>query len=172
MSAQELLVRRAQRLSQSAALFREPVRTVELLCFHIAGEPYTLETRFTFSVMQRAKPAAMPGLPSHFLGILGVQGEIVPVIDLAAIWRKAGGRPETPSAVILGIDAPEFAIVVDALDELVRVPELELASAPALQDHNDLVTRLIRGMSLLDGAAMLEDRRFSVQLPDEQRGVS
>jgi chemotaxis signal transduction protein len=113
----------------------------------------------------------MPGLPSHFLGILGVQGEIVPVADLAAIWGKTGGRPEVPAAVILGIDDPQFAIAVDALDELVRVPELELVAAPALQDHNDLVTRLIRGMSLLDGAMMLEDYRFSVHPPDEQRGT-
>src|SRR5579872_3778257 len=99
MSAQEILVRRAQRLSQAAALFREPIRTVELLCFRIGGERYALETRFTFSVMQRANPATLPGAPAHFLGILGVQGDIVPAIDLARLWAKASARSQGLSAV-------------------------------------------------------------------------
>lgn len=172
VSAQEVLVRRAERLSRATSAMRDPARTVELLCFHIAGEAYALETRFTFSVMQRSRPAVLPGIPSPFLGILGVQGEIVPVVDLAAIWGRAASRDETTAAVIMGVDAPEFAIVVDGLDQLVRVPEPELAAAPALEDRHHLVARLIRGMSLLDGGAMLVDPRFAVHPPDEQGGMS
>ncbi len=167
MSDQEILVRRAERLSQAEALFREPIRTVELLCFKIGGERYALETRFAFSVMQRAYPAALPGAPAHFLGILGVQGEIVPAVDLARIWGKASASQEL-SAVILGVDKPEFAIVVDSLEELVRYPESEIAAAPALEDHHEFVARLTRGMSLLDGQALLDDRRFAIHLSTER----
>jgi purine-binding chemotaxis protein CheW len=171
MTAQEVLVRRAERLSQSAALLREPVRSVELLCFQIGGERYAIETRFTFSVMQEAEPAALPGAPLHFLGILGVQGEIVPAIDLARIWRRTAVRTDDLSAVILGIDAPEFAIIVDSLDELVRYPESEIAAAPALEGHHEFVSRLIRGMSLLDGRALLDDPRFSIQSATQERNT-
>jgi len=171
MSAQEVLIRRAERLSQSAALLREPARSVELLCFQIGGERYAIDTRFTFSVMQRAKPAALPGSPAHFLGILGVQGDIVPAIDLARIWGTRPARSEALSAVILGIDEPEFAIVADSLDELVRFPEAELAAAPALEDHHEFVARLVRGMSLLDGKALLEDGRFVIPSSSAERGA-
>ncbi|HTX03307.1 MAG TPA: chemotaxis protein CheW [Candidatus Acidoferrales bacterium] len=162
MNGHDVLVRRAERLSQSAALLREPIRSVELLCFQIGGERYAIETRFTFSVMQRAKPAALPGTPPHFLGILGVQGEIVPAIDLARTWGRPSVRSEVLSAVILGIDEPEFAIAVDSLDELVRYPEPEIAAAPALDSHHEFVGRLIRGMLLLDGESLLADSRFSI----------
>jgi purine-binding chemotaxis protein CheW len=162
MSAQDVLIRRAERLARSAALLREPVRSVELLCFQIGGERYAIETRFTFSVVQRAKPAALPGAPSHFLGILGVQGEIVPAIDVARMWGRPPLRSEALSAVVLGIDEPEFAIVVDSLDELVRYPETEIAAAPTLEGRHEFVSRLIRGMSLLDGKALLEDSRFVI----------
>jgi purine-binding chemotaxis protein CheW len=168
MSAQDVLIRRAERLARSAALLHEPVRSVELLCFQICGERYAIETRFTFSVMQRARPAALPGAPAHFLGILGVQGEIVPAIDLARIWGGLSVRTESLSAVILGIDEPEFAIVVDSLDELVRYPESEIAAAPKLEGHHEFVSRLIRGMSLLDGNALLEDGRFTIHSSIEE----
>lgn len=168
MSAEDVLVRRAERLSQAAALFREPIRTVELLCFQIAGERYALETRYAFSVMQRATPATLPGAPSHFIGILGVQGEIVPTIDLARVWGTASTQSQGVSAVILGVDKPEFAIVVDSLEELVRYPESEIAAAPSLEDHHEFVSRLIRGMSLLDGQALLDDRRFAIHVPTER----
>jgi purine-binding chemotaxis protein CheW len=171
MSAQDVLVRRAERLSQAGAIFREPVRSAELLCFQIGGERYAIETRFAFSVMQRAKPAALPGAPSHFLGILGVQGEIVPAVDLALIWGKGGARSDAAAAVILGVDAPEFAIAVDSLDELMRCPESEIAAAPALEGHHEFVTRLIRGMALLDGRALLDDARFSIQLTAQERNT-
>jgi len=170
MSAQEILVRRAERLSQAAALFREPVRTVELLCFQIDGERYGLETRFAFSVMQRANPATLPGVPAHFLGILGVQGEIVPAVDLARIWGKVSAKPGL-AAVVLGVDQPEFAIVVDSLEELVRYPESEIASAPALEDHHEFVARLIHGMPLLDGQALLDDARFAIH-PSTERSIT
>ncbi len=171
MSAQEVLVRRAERLSQSAALLREPVRSVELLCFQIGGERYAIETRFAFSVMQQADPAALPGAPAHFLGILGVQGEIVPLFDLARVWGRPALQAEALSAVILGVDAPEFAIAVDSLDELVRYPESEIAAAPALDGHHEFVSRLVRGMSLLDGRALLDDARFSIQLTAKERNT-
>ncbi|HEY1727325.1 MAG TPA: chemotaxis protein CheW [Candidatus Baltobacteraceae bacterium] len=168
MSAQEVLIRRAERLSQSAAL-REPTRLVELLCFQIGGERYAIETRFTFSVLQRARPAALPGSPAHFLGILGVQGDIVPAIDLARIWGTQPVRSEALSAVILGVDEPEFAIVADSLDELVRFPESEIAAAPALEDHHEFVARLFREMLLLDGKALLQDGRFAIRSSAEER---
>jgi purine-binding chemotaxis protein CheW len=171
MSAQEVLVRRAERLSQSSAQRLESTRTVELLCFQIGGERYAIETRFTFSVMQRAEPAALPGAPAHFLGILGVQGEIVPAIDLARVWGRTVARADELSAVILGAHQAELAIAVDSLDELVRYPEAEIAAAPTLDGHHEFVSRLIRGMSLLDGRALLDDPRFSIQLIAQERNT-
>lgn len=162
MSAQEVLLRRAERLSQSAALLREPAQMVELLCFQIGGDRYAIETTYAFSVMQRVRPAALPGAPSHFVGILGVQGEIVPAIDLARIWGKALSGSDALSAVVLGIGEPELAMLVDSLDELVRYPAAEVAAAPALDDHHEFVTRVIGGMSLLDGKALLDDTRFVI----------
>jgi purine-binding chemotaxis protein CheW len=171
MTPQEILAHRAQRLSLASTVERDPVPTTELLAFRIAGNRYAIETRFSFSVAQHTTASVLPGTPAHIVGIIGVQGEIIPAIDLANIWKQAAAPVEGSPAVVIGIDRPEFAVLVDSLDELLLRPETEIAAAAAIDEHREFVVRVFDDVALIDGKALLEDGRFAVSASREERGT-
>ena len=163
---QEILLERARRLAGAAAFRGELTPTVELLCFRIAAGRYALSTRFAFSALQHVHPAALPGAPEHVVGIIGVQGDIVPAIDLARFWGSRVVKEEVASAVVVGIPNPEFAVIIDGFDDMVAYPETELIAAPASEGYREFVSCVMSdGLAVLDGRKLLDDSRLAIHLP-------
>lgn len=168
---QEILAERARRLSKSVSLLHEAVSTVELLCFRIAGGRYALDTRFTFSVIQHAQPAILPGTPDYFVGILGVQGDVVPLVDLARFWGGSAAPADQPPVIVLGGDVPEFAIVIDGFDDMIARAQAEIEPQGADAERQFVARVLNDGIALLDASLLLGDPRFSIQVASKERGT-
>lgn len=92
----------------------------------------------------------LPMLPGYVCGIINLRGEVVPVISI----RLRLGKPsaDEQSIIVLSINGTQLGVLVDQVDQMVKLPRSSLLPMPATNGQ-----KLMCGMSSLpDGGTMLE----------------
>ncbi|MEA4992743.1 MAG: chemotaxis protein CheW [Oscillibacter sp.] len=92
----------------------------------------------------------LPMLPDYVCGIINLRGEVVPVVSI----RLRLGKPaaDEQSVIVLNINGMQVGVLVDRVDQMVKLPRSSLLPMPATNGQ-----KLMCGMSSLpDGGTMLE----------------
>lgn len=142
-------------------------RTTRVLVFNLAAERYALEARWLLGALPRARWTRLPGAPGALLGLTPFRGEPLAVFDLRALLG-VDGSTAGQAAVVLGGDAPELALAVDGLEEVISVRRDALRPAPAGAAALARVPTLgvlEDGLAVLDAVALLDDPRLVVDDP-------
>ncbi len=97
------------------------------LTFTLDGRRYALPLRAAERAVRAAEPTPLPDAPDVILGVIDVQGEVVPVLNV----RKRFGAPEREIEVadqflLADTGARRVALWVDAAEEVVELSEEEL----------------------------------------------
>jgi purine-binding chemotaxis protein CheW len=117
---------------RAVALARDPEaapeRWVDVMLFRHGGEEYGVELAELRATQPARGVTSVPGTPAHIAGVLNVRGEIVSVLDLAAVLGLSGPRSET--AHVLLADGPEgqVGLLVDEVLGVHEVPEASFSS--------------------------------------------
>ena len=138
---------------------------VEVLACRLGNERYAVETRHLRAVQWINGITPVPGTPAFVLGIVSVRGEIVTLLDLAAMIglptnAAAAAEAQTRPALLLGLDGMRAGLVVD---EVLGVERLKLdALQPSLSGRE-----FARGIApdntvVLDIVALFASGRFTV----------
>lgn len=104
---------------------------------------YVMETLINQSITR------LPMVPGYIRGVINLRGEIVPIIDV----RERLGKPgqEEDSIIVLDVHGTQVGILVDRVDQMVKMPRSSILPMPANNTQ-----KLICGMcSLPDGGTML-----------------
>lgn len=115
--------------TRTAADAGEPV-----LLFTLGGAPYGLPLAAIDEVTRvPARLTPVPQAAAVVLGLMGLRGRALPVIDQA---RRFGGKAAIGArAIVARAGALEAAFLVDRITGVVRVPADRLAPAPQLDDE-------------------------------------
>jgi len=119
-AAQEVLEARARSLARP--LEGEAEELLQLVSFELAGERYGVETRFVLEALPSVEVAVIPGAEPPVAGICACRGRLVPLLDLRGILRHPAVDHRPRQALVLGERAPVFAVLVDAILDLLEVP--------------------------------------------------
>jgi len=147
----DVLARAAARAREARG---ESAALRELLRVEVAGEPYALPIERVREIVRMCPVTKVPRAPSLVLGVISLRGEIVQVLDLRRALDATAAEPTRRSRiVVLHSEAGEIAgWLVDAVNEVLRVPEAELRPPPG--DAGELVTAICvrneRFVSLLE----------------------
>jgi purine-binding chemotaxis protein CheW len=139
---------RAREVREDAALLRD------LLRIEVGGEAYALPVERVREIVRLAPITKLPRAPELVLGVISLRGAIVQVLDLRRALGCALAAPTRRSRiVVLHGDGGEIAgWQVDAVHEVLRVPEAELRPPPG--EASELVTAICargdRFVSLLE----------------------
>jgi purine-binding chemotaxis protein CheW len=145
----------------------------DFVVFLLAGERYAIETLFVHEVIRSAHLASVPIGAEMFLGFTNLRGEILGVVDLhKVLGLPATSRVDTPWLIVLGESRGEFAVPVEAVEEVkpVRTERiLDPAEWTGRSAHS-----LVRGVSadaliFLEGQALLTDPRLFAERTDVTR---
>lgn len=122
-----------QQAEEADAGFAAPHRKV--LSFAVARETFALPIDLIKEIIEFGSVTRVPMTPPHVRGVLNLRGSVVPVIDLAARLGKANIQPDKRTCIIVmalpGDDAPvDIGVVVDAVNEVLDIPEEEIEPAP------------------------------------------
>jgi purine-binding chemotaxis protein CheW len=167
--AEIVLEERARRLAQPLADDRVAKVTLDLLGFALSGERYGIETRYVQEVVRLGGITPVPGVADFVAGLANVRGQILVVFDIRPLLGLPTRDPTDASRIVVCGDAqPDLGLIVDCVGEVATLPEDDVLADTIPEGRS--AQRLVRGigrdaMIVLDGAALLADRRLFVDAP-------
>lgn len=121
--------------------WRPPVRTYVRL--RVAAEEYAIPVENVLEVAAMGTVTVLPGAPTQVLGVRGLRGQILPVIDLGLLLGNPGAaRPTYLVVAEAGVRKAGFA--VDEVNDVGSLPE----------PTEETDSNLLRG-GLLDGDSLV-----------------
>ncbi len=152
-------------IARDAATGREdeaPVVLRELLVFRLSDSSYAMPVDRVREIVRLRAMTPVPRVPDEVRGVITLRGEVVQVIDLRMRLALATAEPSRHTRIIVlhGEDDRVTGVLVDAVREVVRVPEEELR--PATGGEGDAVAELFLSgeefVSIVDLDRVLEFR--------------
>jgi purine-binding chemotaxis protein CheW len=124
------------------------IKTSCLLVFKLDEQQYALRLEAVERIVRAAAITPLPKAPDIILGILDIQGEIIPVINVRKRFRlpEIDLRPED-QFIIARARSLTVALVVDAAQSVVETPEPGRTAAE----------EVLSGMEYLAGVTRTED---------------
>lgn len=140
----------------------------QLVVLQLDDQRYALRLDMVERVIRALEIAPLPGAPASVLGVVNIQGQIMPVYDL----RIRLGRPSQPlrlsDQIVLAHTASRMVCVcVDAVAEVLSFPQEQWVEAAKLGTRDSCVAGVAK---LPDGLLLIHDLdRFLT--PNEERAL-
>jgi len=144
---------------------------IQVVIFRVGGQEFAFNVFHVQRILRYEKPAALPKAPAFLEGVLQVQGQVVPVVDLRRRFelRDAPLREETRT-MVLEADGLLVGVVVDAVLEVLRVAATAVSAPPpvvkglAADYIQGIITLGARTVILLQTARLLtSSERIALQ---------
>jgi len=148
------------------------VTTAELqvVVFELGAERYGLDIATVYEIIRHQPITAIPNAPSFVEGVINLRGRIVPIVDLKA--RFGMGQTEvTPSSRIMVVEAgARVGLVVDAVSEVLMVPQDAIEPTPELAAGVD--ADYLRGIARLQERLVILLDLANLFRPDERTALA
>ncbi len=135
-------------------------RSCQLLAFDLRGAAYAVPMESVREIVRLRPITPIPRVPDQIRGVISLRGEIVQVIDVRRRLGMPPGEPTRASRILLvrGGDGTAAGLLVDAVTEVLRVPEDALrppvpgesAAVEAMCQRGDQFVSVIALEKLLD----------------------
>jgi purine-binding chemotaxis protein CheW len=141
------------------------------LSFTIGEDVFGVSIRFVTEILGVQSITRVPETPDFIKGIINLRGKIIPIVDV----RLKFGKPEaayTERTCIIVTEANGMAVglVVDKVDDVLTIPDEDLASAPSGGLGFDVM--YIEGVGNVNGDALLLLDLERFLRPDEASAAS
>ncbi|MBQ10284.1 MAG: chemotaxis protein CheW [Planctomyces sp.] len=122
----------------------------QLVVFDLSAEAYGVDIGSVREIISMQDITKVPETPAFVEGIIDLRGKVIPVVDL----RKKFGLPEVERdkdnrIVVVDIAGQDIGVVVDAVNEVLRVP------SNSVEPPSSIITTV--DSEYLLGIAKLED---------------
>ncbi len=125
--------------------------TMQLVSFGLAEEEYGIEITKIREIILMGEITQIPQTPHYVKGLINLRSTVIPVVDLRARFGLPEGELTDESRImVLHMGAKTVGIVVDAVSEVLRVSQEQIAPPPP--------TVAGLGHEYLTGLVKLEDR--------------
>lgn len=136
---------------RAAALARRPERavrtdTMEVVVFRLARERYAIDLRCLMQIFPLRDLALLPGARPPLVGLTPWRGVLLRMIDLGtALGRSHTGIADRGRVLVIGHeDRADFGILIDAVEDVVVLPESEIRALPGTVEDR---TAFLRGVT-------------------------
>lgn len=114
-------------------------RETHIVGFKVGRETYGVPITSLHEIVRVPEITAVPDAPDYLEGVINLRGKIVSVVDL----RKRFGQPATDldrrSRILVVEHGGRLAgMIVDSASEVLKIPESEIESAPAMMQEGGL----------------------------------
>ena len=147
----------------------EQIDPTHLLIFALDGQRYALPVAAVARVVRAAALTPLPKAPEIVLGILDLQGEIIPVINL----RKRFRLPERPICcddqfLVARTSRFPVALAVDSTHEVVQLDPQAVVEPAGIVPGTDYLCGVTRSA---DGLVLIHDLG-TLLFPDEEQQIA
>lgn len=146
----------------------EAVQGSQYLTFLLGGEMFAIGILNIKEIIEYGTLTAVPMMPAFIRGVINLRGAVVPVVDLAARFGRAGTEVSRRTCIVIvevrsGEETQVVGIVVDAVSEVLEIPGDQVEPAPAFGSR--IRADFIQGMGKVGGRFVIildADRVLSV----------
>jgi purine-binding chemotaxis protein CheW len=161
------------------------VAQVQIVTFRLGDDEFGLDVFCVHEILRAQTVRSVPRAPAFVEGVIDVRGTLVPVLDLRKRFEVAADTPAGEGRIVIAqFGDDRLGLVVDAVTEVMRVPETQVSEPPAY--FRGLAAEYIRGIVRLPERLVIVldlDRVLSSQErialeqadlgePDEQPGAA
>ncbi len=92
------------------------------LLFHVEEELYALSLREVSELARLERLMPVPGLPPHFIGVINLRGNVVPIMDLQLRFGLAATPPQPKSLILIcRIDDTLTGLLVNSITKVATI---------------------------------------------------
>jgi purine-binding chemotaxis protein CheW len=124
----------------------------EMVSFRLGEQDFCIDIMNVREIRRWTPPTPLPHAPDHVLGLVNLRGAVLPVIDLAQALGLGVASPGTARGasgravvIVAMLGERVFGLVVDAVSDILSVPEEAVRPVPALGEFPD--AGLIQGIA-------------------------
>jgi len=140
-----------QQKQEKKATAAEEAEVIQLIVFNLGDEEYGADINQVREIIRTGTITPIPDSPDFIKGVSNVRGEIPVIIDLKArFFLPIKKDVANKHIVITEQEKNIFGLLVDEVTEVLRIPKIEIKSAP------EIVTRIDR--EYVNGVITLENR--------------
>ncbi len=131
---------------KSREKIKEADPLLQMVSFRLGEENFLVDILRIQEIIRRVEISRMPKAPEYIEGVINLRGTVIPVLDL----RKRFGIPlpeETieERIIVIKTENKPMGMIVDAVAEVLRIPEETIDPAPAIDSTVD--ARFISGVA-------------------------
>lgn len=103
---------------------------LQIVSFRLANEEYGVDIMRVQEVILIGQITRMPQVPEYVCGLINLRGHIIPNIDLRVRFGlEITERTEHSRIIVLNVNKKVVGIIVDAVDEVLRIHPDQIESA-------------------------------------------
>ncbi|HCL77286.1 chemotaxis protein CheW [Stutzerimonas nitrititolerans] len=126
----------------------------QYLTFQLAEEMFAVGIQQVREIIEYGNVTTVPMMPRFVRGVINLRGSVVPVIDLSARFGRGSSEIHRRTCVVIveveqeGAQQ-ELGMIVDAVSEVLDIPQSEIEPAPAFGAR--IRADFISGMGKIEG---------------------
>ncbi len=144
-------------LVKQGAGAERPARAAEqrqYLTFMLGEEMFAIGILAIREIIEYGNVTTVPMMPRAVRGVINLRGSVVPVLDLAARFGRPPSQVHRRTCIVIvevarGEERQELGVMVDAVSEVLEIPEAEIEPPPNFGAR--VRVDFIAGMGKVDG---------------------
>lgn len=105
--------------------------TAQVVSFRLADEEYGLDIMKVQEIILVGEITEIPEVPEYLRGLIDLRGKVIPIVDLRRRFGlEAGNCTEQARIVVVNTGESIFGIVVDAVNEVMRIAPSQIEPPP------------------------------------------
>jgi len=121
----------AEPVAGHPATAAEATGTLQLVSFRLGKEEYGIEITQVREIILMGDITRIPQTPAYVQGLINLRNMVIPVIDLRVRFGlEADALTDESRIMVLNVAGKTLGIVVDAVDEVLRVSRNQIAAPP------------------------------------------
>jgi purine-binding chemotaxis protein CheW len=145
----------------------KPVERIrKLVTFSLDGRKFALYVSAVQRIVQVVEVTALPMAPEIVVGIINLQGTLIPVCDIRMRFRLPPREARLDDRMIIATTANRtVALMVDSVDDVVEIPQERIVAAEQILPELGYVEGV---MKTEDGMVLIHDLEQFLSLPEEK----
>ena len=130
---------------------KEKVQEIQLVIFRLRDEEFGARINAVLEISRVLPITHIPEAPGFIEGVVNLRGQVIAVVDLARQFGLArqAELPKTARIVVVEIAGETIGLIVDAVPEVIRIPEDAIEPTPELI-QTKIQKDYIQGVAKLD----------------------
>jgi purine-binding chemotaxis protein CheW len=138
----------------------------QLVVFTLDGQRYAVPLSAVERIVRLVEITPVPHTPEIVLGVINVQGRILPVVNIRGRLRLSARELHLSDHLLIARTSKRtVALVVDAVSEVVNLPGHEMVTGEKILAHLKYVAGVVKRP---DGLILIHDLDEFLSLEEEQ----